>query len=336
VTSSNNGDKALLRYCNWKGKTIPCSAIFTKFPTDKGLCCVFNIKAAEDIFSGNMYPQMLKNMQTIDNNSAFVSSDLPNWYLKDNEPVSQTGITRGLTVILDAHTDQITGSTIDTAFKGFTGLISYRGSFPMVAQRGFQIRPGHNNLVSMSATMIEADEDLRSLAPTKRKCTFPDEIANLNFHKEYTQSNCFLECSLTYAQSLMESEYNRTCSPWFFPTYKSSPAVCNPWDTVDFLKATYETPDSSCECLPCCTKTIYHSTVTTVPFRRCDDSNLGTSQLCDLEDTIMPEPKIWGQQVKDEYVGNQPDYISNIKSNIRQYLATSGFNFTNILRAFFA
>jgi len=63
VTSEFNGDKAMLKYCNWKGRTIPCSAIFTKFPTDKGLCCSFNMKAAEEIFSGDMYPQMLKNMQ---------------------------------------------------------------------------------------------------------------------------------------------------------------------------------------------------------------------------------------------------------------------------------
>jgi len=238
--------------------------------------------------------------------------------------VSQSGITRGLTVILDGHTDQLAGNSIETGIKGFNGLISYRGSFPMVSQRGFQIRPGHNNLVSISATMILADEDLGSLSPKKRNCRFSNEIADLNFHKEYTQSNCLFECSLNYAQSELTNVYNRTCSPWFFPTYKSAPQVCDPWDTIDFLKETFETPDSKCTCLPGCNKIIYHTSITAVPFRRCDDSNLGTSKLCDLEDTTMPEPKMWGQQVKDEYVGNQAGYISDIKSNERQYLASIG------------
>ncbi len=325
VTSETDGDKALLRYCSWKGRSIPCSAIFTKFPTDKGLCCAFNIKAAEDIFSGDMYPQMLKEMQDNDNKSAFVSSSLPKWYLEADEPGTQAGLTKGLTVMLDAHTDQISGSSVETGFKGFTGLISYKGSFPLVQQRGFQIRTGHNNLVSLTATVIQANDNIKSLPPWRRNCIFSDETVNLTFHKEYTQSNCFLECSLRNAQSMLEIEHNRTCSPWFFPTYKSSPTVCHPWDTLEFLKTTFDTPDSACtQCLPSCSNTIYQATVTSLPFRRCDDTNLGVSKLCDLEDTTLPEPKMWGQQVKYEYDNEQPDYISNIKTNMRQYLASTG------------
>ncbi len=45
VTSSFVWEKSLIKHCTWKGKLVPCSAIFTKFPTDQGLCCSFNMKA---------------------------------------------------------------------------------------------------------------------------------------------------------------------------------------------------------------------------------------------------------------------------------------------------
>jgi len=37
VTSDKSGDLSILKYCQWKGKPISCSAIFTTFPTDRGL-----------------------------------------------------------------------------------------------------------------------------------------------------------------------------------------------------------------------------------------------------------------------------------------------------------
>ena len=60
--------------------------------------------------------------------------------------------------------------------------------------------------------------------------------------------------------------------------------------------------------------------MTAVPFRRCDDSNLGVSKLCNLEDSKLPHPRIWGQQVLDEYANpDEIDYISKIKSNHYSY-----------------
>jgi hypothetical protein len=62
--------------------------------------------------------------------------------------------------------------------------------------------------------------------------------------------------------------------------------------------------------------------MTTVPFRRCDESNFGVSKFCNLEDSKLPEPKIWGQQVLDEYTSLEstiPDYIEHIKSNFRSF-----------------
>ena len=32
-----------------------CSSIFTMFPTDRGMCCAFNMKKADDMFKASRY-----------------------------------------------------------------------------------------------------------------------------------------------------------------------------------------------------------------------------------------------------------------------------------------
>ncbi len=50
VTAEKNGEREVLKYCEWKGKPISCAAIFNTFPTDRGMCCSFNINEADTIF----------------------------------------------------------------------------------------------------------------------------------------------------------------------------------------------------------------------------------------------------------------------------------------------
>ena len=57
---------------------------------------------------------------------------------------------------------------------------------------------------------------------------------------------------------------------------------------------------------------------------RCDNKNLGLSDLCTFEqDTVSLDPPIWGQNVMDEVRGEDgkkplPSYIKdNVKSNTR-------------------
>ena len=50
ITSDKAGERALLKQCRWKNKEVKSSAIFDMFPTDRGMCCTFNLQAAEKIF----------------------------------------------------------------------------------------------------------------------------------------------------------------------------------------------------------------------------------------------------------------------------------------------
>ena len=67
--------------------------------------------------------------------------------------------------------------------------------------------------------------------------------------------------------------------------------------------------------------------MTAAPFRRCDYKNLGVSYLCSLTDQTLPQPKIWGKQVRQEYKtkfgfddDQLPDYITREQDSERQHM----------------
>ena len=140
ISALTGGERGILKQCKWKGFTIPCSGIFTTFPTDRGMCCSFNIKAAEDVFSDSQFSALVKQLQAEDSNSSYENSTLPDWYVQNNEPRTQPGINMGLEVILDAHSNMVESISISNDIEGFTALITDPGDFPLTNLRGFNIR----------------------------------------------------------------------------------------------------------------------------------------------------------------------------------------------------
>ena len=105
--------------------------------------------------------------------------------------------------------------------------------------------------------------------------------------------------------------------------------MCTPWEAVRFEKIMFkDIPDDQCDfCLPDCSETQYTTSTTVVPFRRCDYKNLGVSYLCDLNDLNLPEPRIWGSQVIEEYSnrgnGELPWFIKEQVCKLWQYRLSS-------------
>ena len=42
----------MIKRCIWKGVRVSCSSIFSMYPTDRGMCCSFNMQKAEEMFKG--------------------------------------------------------------------------------------------------------------------------------------------------------------------------------------------------------------------------------------------------------------------------------------------
>ena len=121
-TSTFNGQFGLLKQCFWKGQEISCSAIFETFPTDRGFCCAFNMKKAQDIFKQSKYTSLINRNQNYDSDNAFGTSVKPKWYVEQKEPQPQPGLNKGLSVILDLHSDYISASSVGEDFRGFIGI----------------------------------------------------------------------------------------------------------------------------------------------------------------------------------------------------------------------
>jgi len=194
----NEDPSAVLKYCEWKGVPIPCSTIFTSFPTDQGICCSFNIKAANEIYKYQRYSKKITDLQSADAAASVTNSTIPEWYIRQREPTSLPGRGQGLFLMLDAHSNFLSRTTLHNDFDGFTGLIHSKESFPLMSFKGFQIKPGYNS-IALTPTRIEADDSLRDLDVNDRKCMFKDDKHDLQIHKDYSYFNCIFECSLQFA-----------------------------------------------------------------------------------------------------------------------------------------
>ena len=110
----------------------------------------------------------------------------------------------GLTLVLDGHSDQISGGTVSGDIDGFYALIDSSNHYPLMNQRSVLIKPGHTNLIGISATRITASHNLKKIPIDKRNCLFPDEH-KLKLFKNYSKPSCDFECSLDYAMSKVSS-----------------------------------------------------------------------------------------------------------------------------------
>ena len=189
----------MLKACLWKGEKLPCSQLFSTFPTDQGMCCTFNMKKADEMFKASQYQKMVQSLQTRDKENSF-ENNLRKELKWSGEPIPQVGRKKGLQLVLDAHSDQISGGTVPEDFDGFYAVIDSSDKYPTVDKASVLIRAGHNNFVAMGATKVSADEGIKDMEPSKRNCLFYDEM-KLNFHQNYTRANCLLECAMDFAMT---------------------------------------------------------------------------------------------------------------------------------------
>ena len=66
LTSDSPDQMAITKRCFWKGQEMDCPSIFQPFPTDRGMCCVFNMEKADQIFRKSKHLENLLNFQSID------------------------------------------------------------------------------------------------------------------------------------------------------------------------------------------------------------------------------------------------------------------------------
>ena len=120
--------------------------------------------------------------------------------ITDDQLTPEAGRNKGLQLVLDAHAEKVSGGTIHSDFDGFYATVGPKDQYPLTMRKSILIRPGHNNFVSLEATQIASNENLKKIEVDQRNCMFPDEMG-LYYHKNYSKSNCDLEVSMIHAMS---------------------------------------------------------------------------------------------------------------------------------------
>ena len=153
-----------------KGVDVNCSLIFKTNPTDRGMCCTFNALAAEKIYRDSQVTMMMllrmMIMMTLSSPGAWrvcrsrmclTPSSIPHrsprastqtrsrrqrqvnivkiLYLQVTKNNCTPGKNRGLTLIIDAHSDIISPSSVRDDFEGFLALVNDPLKFPALFEK---------------------------------------------------------------------------------------------------------------------------------------------------------------------------------------------------------
>ena len=86
----------------------------------------------------------------------------------------EEGASKGLTLLLDAHSNVLSGGSVYDDFRGFIAAVSDEKQFPSTSKQSLFIRPGHSNTVSIQVTKFSASPNIRKYPANKRNCYFDD------------------------------------------------------------------------------------------------------------------------------------------------------------------
>jgi len=258
---------------------------------------------------------MIKKMQDRDRSKAFdLMEKWPESKHDLKKFIPEAGVSKGLHLMLDSHSDLLSGSSISDDFQGFIAVVNDNKQFPITSQKSVLIRPGHHNLVSIQAKKVSAKTDIKRYLPEKRYCYFHDENP-MKTHKNYSQSNCKLECQVGQVLAALEKSGKKLCIPWFFPIVEAEHPMCDPWEAQSFQEEMKNIGDAECnKCYPDCDTAEFGASASAAPFRRCDYKNVDMSPLCTIETNSMAYPPKWGRSVLLEYNttrnGEVPSYVN--------------------------
>ena len=123
----------MLVSCEVAGKKIDCSSLFTRVPTDSGMCCALNW---QNTLRTSEYKRLVESMQGSTANHTMLS---------------QSGKKDGLRLLLDLHSNRVSFGTLNQDFNAFKVFIGQPAEFPVFKQRSLKLQPGREHFVEVKA-----------------------------------------------------------------------------------------------------------------------------------------------------------------------------------------
>ena len=245
-------EQVMAKSCKVGGLEVHCGDYFSKVPTDLGMCCAINM---EESLKESEYAQLVETMQKTSENSGSGN-------VEKKAVAAAEGINNGIRVVLDLHSNFESFGSIENDLRAFRVYIGQPTEFPAMQKRSLIIEPGREHFIDLTSQVFSSSDGIKHLDPEKRNCFFSTE-GSLEFYKEYTYTNCILECGIKAA------EKTTACIPWYLP-HSSDSSVCDPWDTMEFRKLLeqLQTNSSLCNhCLPDCVLTRTTAASSSARFR---------------------------------------------------------------------
>ena len=123
----------MLVSCEIAGQKTNCSNLFTRVPTDSGMCCAVNW---ENALRMSEYKRLVQSMQGT---------------TASQKMVSQSGEKNGLRLILDHHSNRVSFGTLNKDYDAFKVFIGQPEEFPVVKKRSLKLQPGQEHFVDIRA-----------------------------------------------------------------------------------------------------------------------------------------------------------------------------------------
>ena len=123
----------MLVSCGVAGQKTNCSNLFTRVPTDSGMCYALN---SENTLRNSEYKELVESMQ-----GRPADSKMP----------SLGGEKSGLRLTLDLHSNKVSFGTLDKDYDAFKVFIGQPTEFPLVRQRSIKVQPGLEHFVELNA-----------------------------------------------------------------------------------------------------------------------------------------------------------------------------------------
>ncbi|KAL3267548.1 hypothetical protein HHI36_011668 [Cryptolaemus montrouzieri] len=258
-------------FCQYLGRNINCTEIFTPIITDDGLCYTFNMLDERNIYTETNQRKYFNHMSR---NSDW---SIEYGYRKQNNKSTyprrgfRAGIHNSLVITLFTKKSDVYASCQDFSLHGLKVTLHTPSTIPRPNQISFPT--GFDELVAVSVipALSITSAEIKEYSPHKRSCYFEKE-RKLKYFQRYTQSNCNMECWTNFTIQecgcvhfyMPRDADTRICSPSKIKCLsdaEDSYAVSNFPKRYRPTKQPKGALDNDCDCLPSCADLSYETEI---------------------------------------------------------------------------
>jgi acid-sensing ion channel, other len=254
--------------------------------------------------------------------------------------------TRGGLIITMRFNKNILKTSCLVGQKGFKVLLHNPGDIPNIKRQSFQSPFNQRTIVNIKPSMITTSQNLARTSPGRRQCYFEGE-KKLKFFKNYTQSNCELECR---SNSTLRA---CGCVKYFMVRDDETP-ICNitslpclkkfRGDYAKMMKHVMiyheeneKNSEFFCNCLPTCTSVSYDFELSQISldmeelndFVKYVNNDDGDDFVTATFDIIFKDDYFMSSQRNEIY--GWKDFIANCGGIIGLFIGTSLISFLEII-----